>query len=103
MEKKLYRVKVVLYVMAENASDACAAATRADFDIFECVARKAEDVEPEWKDAIPYNADDERTCSEIIANQRRISPPATQIVKLPLYVEAAMRGFKTDNRPSLQN
>ena len=35
MEKKLYRVKVILYVMAENSSDACAAATRANFDILE--------------------------------------------------------------------
>ena len=101
MEKKLYRVKVVLYVMAENSSDACAAATRANFDIFECMARKAEDVEPEWKDAIPYNADDERTCSEIIRNPKQVSSTATQIVKLPLYVEAAMRGFKTDNWPVL--
>ena len=55
MEKKLYRVKVVLYVMAENESEACVAATRARFDIFECAAKKAENVDSEWKDAVPYN------------------------------------------------
>lgn len=40
MEKKLYRVKVVLYVMAENELAACVAATQAKFDIFECAARE---------------------------------------------------------------
>jgi len=43
MEKKLYRVKVVLFVMAENESEARLAATRSQFDIFECTARKAID------------------------------------------------------------
>ena len=33
MEKKLYLVKVVLFVMAEDEGEACAAATRAHFDI----------------------------------------------------------------------
>jgi len=51
--KKLYRVEVVLYVMAEDESAACVAATQAKFDISECVARKAEAVEPGRADAIP--------------------------------------------------
>jgi hypothetical protein len=70
MEKKLYRVKVVLYVMAENESDARVAATNAKFDIFECKAKKAEHLEPGWEDAIPYNSDDFRTCDEILAGQQ---------------------------------
>jgi hypothetical protein len=72
MEKKLYRVKVVLYVMAENESEARLAATNADFDIFECAAKKADHIEPGWGNAIPYNADDDRTCSEILAGQQQV-------------------------------
>jgi hypothetical protein len=93
MEKKLYRVKVVLFVMAENESDACAAATQAPFDIFECTARKAESVDPEWKDAIPYNADDDRTCAEILPHVPHTARPRLHSVKLPSYVEAGIRAF----------
>lgn len=46
MEKKLYRVRMVLFVMAENESEARLAATRSQFDIFECIARKAINVTP---------------------------------------------------------
>ena len=98
MEKKLYRVKVDLFVMAENESEACMAATLARFDIFECSARKAENVDPEWKDAIPYNADDDRTCSEIMINGQQITRPEARSVKLPSYVEAGIRAFDIDNR-----
>jgi hypothetical protein len=70
MPKKLYRVKVVLYVMAENESEARVAATNARFDIFECTARKAERIDPGWDNAIPYNAEDESTCAEVFARQQ---------------------------------
>ena len=100
MEKKLYRVKVVLFVMAEDEADACMAATRAHFDIFECTARKAEYVVPEWDDAIPYNADDERTCAEIMGYKPQTAHPETRLMKLPAYVETAMRVFEQDNRSS---
>jgi hypothetical protein len=98
MEKKLYRVKVVLFVMAENESDACMAATQARFDIFECSARKAEMVDPGWKDAIPYNSDDDRTCSEIMANRQKAARPTPRSEKLPRYVVAGIRAFDKDNR-----
>jgi hypothetical protein len=98
MEKKLYRVKVVLFVMAGDEAEACAAATRARFDIFECTARKAEYVAPEWDEAIPYNADDERTCAEIMSNKPQTTHPETHLMKLPAYVEAAIRVFDYDNR-----
>ena len=98
MEKKLYRVKVVLFVMAENEADACAAATQARFDIFECTARKAGYVEPEWNDAIPFNADDERTCSEIMANKQQVAHPKPHSEKLPAYVKASIRAFDINNR-----
>jgi hypothetical protein len=102
MEKKLYRVKVVLFVMAEDEAEACAAATWTHFDIFECTARKAKNVAPEWNDAIPYNADDERTCAEILGNHPQTARPETRLMKLPAYVETAMRVFEQDNRLSIQ-
>jgi hypothetical protein len=99
MNKKLYRVKVVLFVMAENQADACAAATQAHFDIFECAARKAENVDPDWKDAIPYNADDDRTCSEILTNRQPAVPlQTTALMKLPAYVQAGIRDFDQENQ-----
>ena len=70
MEKELYRVKVVLFVMAENELAARVAATQARFDIFDCAAKKAENVTPEWNDAIPFNADDDRICLEILINKK---------------------------------
>jgi hypothetical protein len=100
MEKKLYRVKVVLFVMAENEAEACMAATQARFDILECKARKAEYVVPEWDDAIPYNADDERTCAEILGYKPQTAHPETHLMKLPAYLETAMRVFEQDNRSS---
>ncbi len=77
MEKKLYCVRVILYVMAENASEACVAATKAPFDIFECTARKAERIDIGWEESIPYNADDERTCAEILASEPALRSSAS--------------------------
>ncbi len=68
MDKKLYQVKVTLYVMAENESEACLAATNAKFDIFECTAKKAAHLDRGWDDAVPYNSDDDRTCAEILTD-----------------------------------
>ncbi len=74
MNKKLYRVAITLYVMAEDKYDACWAATNARFDVFECVAEEAKNPDPGWEDAVPYNADDERTCAEILASQPQAAP-----------------------------
>ena len=74
MGKKLYRVDVVLYVMAEDESDACAAATTAKFDVFECEVEPARFIEPFWKDAVPYNADNDLTCIEIIGGKGQVVP-----------------------------
>jgi hypothetical protein len=70
MAKKLYRVDVVLYVMAETESVACAVATTIKFDMFECMVEKVKFLDPAWQDVVPYNADDERTCSEIFPNNK---------------------------------
>ena len=94
----MHRVKVILFVMAKNESDACVAAAQAPFDIFECIAIKAETIDPEWNDAIAYNADDERTYSEIITNAQQTTPPETSLMKLLSYVETAIRVFTRDNR-----
>ena len=96
MEKRLYRVRVILYVMAENESDACVAATQARFDIFECAARKAENVDLEWNDDIPYNADDDRTCSEIMSNKPQTARREARSIGLPAYVEAGIKAFQRD-------
>ena len=101
MEKKLYRVRVVLFVVAENESEACLVATRSRFDIFECTARRADYVDPEWSDAIPYNADNERTCLEILNNRQQIISPEPRSLKSPSNLEASMRVLELDNR-SLQ-
>ena len=66
MVMKLYPVKALLFIMAENELAACVAATQAHFDIFKCAARWAENVNLEWKHALPYHADDDHTCSEIM-------------------------------------
>jgi len=76
MEKKLFRVKVILYVMAENESEARLAATNARFDIFECTAKKADKLEPGWEEAIPYNSEDARTCAEIFSAEPLATRPA---------------------------
>jgi hypothetical protein len=83
MNKKLYRVKVILYVMAENESDARVAATNAQFDIFECTAKKAEYIDQGWENAIPYNAEDERTCMEVLGSQQQPVNSATPFPTRP--------------------
>jgi hypothetical protein len=81
MSKKLHRVEVVLYVMAEDEFDACWAATNARFDVFECTAKEAESLEPEWEAAVPYNAEDDRTCAEILASKMQVGRSRRQPLK----------------------
>ncbi len=97
MEKKLYRVKVVLYVMAENESEARVAATTARFDIFECSARKAETLDPEWANAIPYNSDTDSTCAEIFTHQQNAARVVRSILATPKQHHPAFR--PTPNSP----
>jgi hypothetical protein len=82
MEKKLYRVKVVLYVMAENAYDARTAATNAKFDIFECEAERARSLDPGWEDAIPYNSDTDLTCSQVFRRRQPVTQPNDHFAKM---------------------
>jgi hypothetical protein len=75
MEKKLYRVDVVLYIMAEDESAACASATEAKFDVFECCPERARFIDPFWEDAIPYNSDDDLSCKEVMTGNNRVVQP----------------------------
>ena len=99
MEKKLYCVRVVMYVMAENASGACVAATKAPFDIFECRARKADRIDDDWQDAIPYNADDERNCAEVLAAEKR-ERPAPLVIQPPVHYQSASMRMTIKSAPS---
>jgi hypothetical protein len=81
MNKKLHRVEVVLYVMAEDEFEACWAATNARFDVFECVAKEAASLEPGWEMAVPYNAEDDRTCAEILASKTQVGQSVSQSLK----------------------
>ena len=83
MNKKLRRVEVVLYVMAKDECEACWAATTARFDVFECVAKEATSLEPGWETAVPYNAEDDRTCAEILANKVQGTNAGSQSRKSP--------------------
>jgi hypothetical protein len=77
--KKLFRVRVILYVMGENESEARVAATDAHFDIFECSAKKATRLESGWEEAVPFNAEDSRTCGEILSGAQTAILPITQL------------------------
>ncbi len=102
MEKKLYCVRVTMYVMAENASGACVAATRAPFDIFECHARKADHVDEEWEGAIPYNADDDRNCGDILQTEKA-SHSSAAIQAVGVRPRSFLRGsISNAARPSLR-
>jgi hypothetical protein len=63
MDKQLYRVNVVLYVLAENEAEARLAATQARFHILETTAQKVDAFDLEWNDALSYFADNERPSS----------------------------------------
>jgi hypothetical protein len=99
MSKTLHRVQVVLYVMAEDEFDACGAATRARFDFSECVAKEAESLDPGWEDAIPYHADDDRTCSEILAGKMPADHPRAQSIKSPSSWVVNADGSSMKNSP----
>ena len=71
-KKKLYRVDVVLYIMAEDEADACATATTIKFDVFECCAERARFLDPMWAQAIPYNSDNDLTCIEIVGGKKQV-------------------------------
>jgi hypothetical protein len=47
---------------------------------------------------IPYNADDEQTCAEILSDKLQAAHPDILLMKLAAYLETAMRDFNADNQ-----
>lgn len=69
--KKLYVVERRYYVMAESLLEA------EDIEpdsITDCItfAFETDSVDDEWWDVIPFNSDDDRTCGQILEEQRAI-------------------------------
>jgi hypothetical protein len=68
MTKKLYHVEITVYVMAEDEVDAAFIATR-ECQPEEAEVYKADFVDSSWWKAIPYGADDDTPCGEILKMQ----------------------------------
>ena len=77
--KKLYEVNLdlVFYVMAKDASDvykhACEYAEDEIKNLFdsEFSVMDAKILFANWADAIPYNSDDDKTCSQVLDEKKR--------------------------------
>ena len=67
--KKLYWIDITMMVMAEDEDEAAEIAARKATPE-NCVGRLALSVPSEWRDAIPFGADDDLTCGEILKRQR---------------------------------
>jgi len=63
--KRLYEVEIRVYVMAENEQDALQIAAR-ECQPEEAEAEEAGSVDSLWWKSIPYGADDDKTCGEIM-------------------------------------
>jgi hypothetical protein len=100
MDKKLHRVDVVLYVMAQDEFDACWAATNVRFESFECTAEEAKSLDPGWEEAVPYNADDDRTCAEIFTNKAPIGRLEAPSIKWPAACPANTNGSSRKSSPA---
>jgi hypothetical protein len=48
--------------------------------VFECTAREADNLLPEWEDAVPYNSNDDRTCVQIFTKTKAGKHPASYLV-----------------------
>lgn len=75
--KKLYEVSadLILYVMVEDEREAeiiGKSQLYEEMDNADINAYKADSILAIWSDSVPYGSDDNRTCGEIIAEQREI-------------------------------
>ena len=66
--KKLYMVEMMIMVMAEDKDDAIDVATGYGVEIssHDCDVTEVVGVPQSWEDAIPFGADDDRTCKDIL-------------------------------------
>lgn len=70
--KKLYMVEMMVMVMAEDEDEAIDVATGWGIEItsYDCDVTKVVGVPQEWEDAIPFGADDDRTCKEVLRDEK---------------------------------
>jgi hypothetical protein len=71
--KKLYSVEITVYVMAEDDDEAKRVAVK-NCEEDSAEAWQAKSVAHEWYDAIPFGADDDMKCGEILKLQRAAQP-----------------------------
>ena len=65
--KKLYEVKILLYVVAENKDDAKYEAMKVyDPDTCDVEVTGAKTIDSRWVNAIPFGAEDDRKCKEYL-------------------------------------
>lgn len=75
MTKLLYGVEITVYVMAEDEDEAKSlAVTNCEEDNAEAW-QAFSSVASEWSNAIPFGADDNMTCGDILKLQRARSTP----------------------------
>lgn len=67
--KKLFKVEIMVYVMAEDEYDAAMIATR-ECQPEEADVEEADNVDSRWWKAIPYGSTTDATCGEIIGEQK---------------------------------
>ena len=67
--KKLYQVEITVFVMADDKDEAASIAS-VEAQPEDCEVWEARSVQSEWWDAIPYGADDDMKCGEILKQQR---------------------------------
>lgn len=67
MISKLEQVEARWYVMEENEKEA--ESIRPDWGSYGVLATQASSVDCDWADSIPFGGDDDKTCSEILAEQ----------------------------------
>ena len=66
--KRLFEVEALYYVMAESEIEA-EEIRPVDISLCSRTAVETKSVNSEWFDAIPFNADDDRTCGQIIKGE----------------------------------
>ena len=64
---RLYLVDAFAYVVADSEEEAISKIHLPDG--VTVVAEEAYYIDPEWKDAIPFGSDDDRTCQEVFNEQ----------------------------------
>lgn len=64
--KKLYEVTIGMMIMAEDEEDALFQARMADIGACNVEVVEAASILPGWSDAIPFGAEDDRICKELL-------------------------------------